>query len=70
MIDEPPPPTPGTITQVPEEEPRTVRGAGDTCTPAANIVTATLDTCGRNLASDQNWVKVTLSGQWHVSDLR
>ena len=61
MIDEPPPPTPGTITQVPEEEPRTVRGAGDTCTPAANIVTATLDTW-TNLASDQNWVKVTLAG--------
>ena len=60
MIDEPPPPTPGTITQVPEEEPRTVRGAGDTCTPDANIVTATLDTW-TNLASDENWVQVTLS---------
>ena len=61
MIVEPPPPTPGTITQVPEEEPRTVRGAGDACSPAANIVTATLDTW-TNLASNQNWVPlVTLA---------
>ena len=61
MLDEPPPPrpTPGTITQVPEEEPRTERAAGETCTPAANIVTATLDTW-TNLASDENWVQVTL----------
>ena len=63
MLDEPPPPplspTPGTITQVPEKELLTERGAGDTCSPAANIVTATLDTW-TNLASDENWVQVTL----------
>ena len=61
MLDEPPPPrpTPGTITQVPEKEPLTERGAGDACNPAANIVTATLDTW-TNLASDENWVQVTL----------
>ncbi len=60
MIDEPPPPTPGTITQVPEKELATERAQGDTCTPAANIVTATLDTW-TNFASDVNWVQVTLS---------
>ena len=62
MLDEPPPPlrpTPGTITQVPEKEPLTERATGDTCTPAANIVTATLDTT-TNLSSSQNWVQVTL----------
>ena len=61
MIDEPPPPTPGTITQVPEEELATERAQGDACSPAANIVTATLDTW-TNLASNQNWVQVTLTG--------
>ena len=63
MLDEPPPPplspTPGTITQVPEKELLTERGAGDTCTPAANSVTATLDTW-TNLSSSENWVQVTL----------
>ena len=60
ILDEPPPPTPGTITQVPEEEPRTVRGAGDTCTPAANIVDITPGTA-KDLSNGQNWVKVTLT---------
>ena len=62
MLDEPPPPlrpTPGTITQVPEKEPLTERAAGDTCTPAANSVTATLDTA-TNLTNGENWVQVTL----------
>ncbi len=62
MLDEPPPPpltpTPGTITQVPVEEPLTERGAGDTCTPA-DSVTATIDTW-TNLSSSENWVQVTL----------
>ena len=62
MLDEPPPlrPTPGTITQVPEKEPLTERAAGEMCIPAANIVTATLDTT-TNLTSSENWVKVTLT---------
>ena len=61
VLTEPPPlrPTPGTITQVPEKEHLTERATGDTCTPAANIVTATLDTT-TNLSSSQNWVQVTL----------
>ena len=62
MLDEPPPPlrpTPGTITQVPEKELLTERGAGDTCTPAADSVTATLDTW-THLSSSQTWVQVTL----------
>ena len=61
VLTEPPPlrPTPGTIIQVPEKEPLTERATGDTCTPAANIVTATLDTT-TNLSSSQNWVQVTL----------
>ena len=64
MLDEPPPPlrpTPGTITYVPEKEPLTEKATGDTCTPAANIVTATLDTT-TNLTSSENWVQVTLRG--------
>ena len=62
VLDEPPPPlrpTPGTITQVPEKEPLTEKATGDTCTPAANSVTATLETT-TNLTSIQNWVQVTL----------
>ena len=62
MLDEPPPPlrpTPSTITQVPEKEPLTEKAAGDACTPAANSVTATLDTT-TNLTSSENWVQVTL----------
>ena len=61
ILDEPPPlrPTPSTITQVPEKEPLTEKGVGDACSPAANIVTATLDTT-TNLSSSQNWVQVTL----------
>ena len=62
ILDEPPPPlrpTPSTITQVPEKEPLTEKGAGDACTPAANSVTATLDTT-TNLTSSENWVQVTL----------
>ena len=61
-LDEPPPPlspTPGTITQVPEKEPLTEKATGDTCTPAANSVTVTLDTT-TNLTSSENWVQVTL----------
>ena len=63
VLDEPPPPlrpTPGTITYVPEKEPLTERATGDACSPAANSVTATLDTT-TNLASIQNWVQVTLT---------
>ena len=62
ILDEPPPlrPTPSTITQVPEKEPLTEKGAGDTCTPAANIVTATVGTA-KGLSNGQNWVKVTLT---------
>ena len=63
VLDEPPPPlrpTPSTITQVPEKEPLTEKGAGDTCTPAANIVTATVGTA-KGLSNGQNWVKVTLT---------
>ena len=63
MLDEPPPPlrpTPSTITQVPEKEPLTEKGAGDTCTPAANIVTATVGSA-KGLSNGQNWVKVTLT---------
>ena len=37
----------------------TERATGDACTPAANSVTATLDTT-TNLTSIQNWVQVTL----------
>ena len=62
VLDEPPPPlrpTPSTITYVPEKEPLTEKGAGDACTPAANSVTATLDTT-TNLTSSENWVQVTL----------
>ena len=64
MLDEPPPPpltpTPGTITQVPEKELLTERGAGDTCTPAANTVDITPGTA-KGLSNGQNWVKVTLT---------
>ena len=63
ILDEPPPPlrpTPSTITQVPEKELATEKGAGDTCTPAANIVTATVGTA-KGLSNGQNWVKVTLT---------
>ena len=63
VLDEPPPPlrpTPSTITQVPEKEPLTEKGAGDTCTPAGNIVTATVGTA-KSLSNGQNWVKVTLT---------
>ena len=61
VLDEPPPlrPTPSTITYVPEKEPLTEKAQGDTCTPAANSVTATLDTT-TNLTSSENWVQVTL----------
>ena len=63
MLDEPLPPplspTPGTITQVPEKELLTERATGDACTPAADIVTATIDTW-TNLSSSQTWVQVTL----------
>ena len=59
VLDEPPPPplrpTPGTITQVPEKELLTERGAGDTCTPAADSVTATLDTWMRCSDSSRRW---------------
>ena len=62
MLDEPPPlrPTPGTITQVPEKEPLTEKGAGDTCTPAANTQTIAPGTA-KGLSNGQNWVKVTLT---------
>ena len=62
ILDEPPPlrPTPGTITQVPEKELATEKGAGDTCTPAANIVTVTVGSA-KGLSNSQNWVKVTLT---------
>ena len=63
VLDEPPPPlrpTPSTITQVPEKELATEKGAGDTCTPAANIVTATVGSA-KGLSNGQNWVKVTLT---------
>ena len=62
MLDEPPPlrPTPGTITQVPEKEPLTEKGAGDTCTPAANTVDIAPGTA-KGLSNGQNWVKVTLT---------
>ena len=62
MLDEPPPlrPTPSTITQVPEKELATEKGAGDTCSPAANIVTATVGSA-KGLSNSQNWVKVTLT---------
>ncbi len=62
VLDEPPPPlrpTPSTITQVPEKELATEKAAGDACSPAANSVTATLDTT-TNLTSSENWVQVTL----------
>ena len=62
VLDEPPPPlrpTPSTITQVPEKEPLTEKAQGDACSPAANSVTATLDTW-TNLTSSENWVQVTL----------
>ena len=65
VIDEPPPtpplrPTPGTITQVPEKELATEKGAGDTCSPAANIVDIAPGTA-KGLSNGQNWVKVTLT---------
>ncbi|WP_420446838.1 hypothetical protein [Candidatus Poriferisodalis sp.] len=62
MLDEPPPlrPTPSTITQVPEKELATEKGAGDTCTPAANLVDITPGTA-KDLSNGQNWVKVTLT---------
>ena len=63
VLDEPPPPlrpTPSTITQVPEKELATEKGAGDTCTPAANIVDITPGTA-KGLSNSQNWVKVTLT---------
>ena len=65
ILDEPPPPlplrpTPSTITQVPEKEPLTEKAAGDTCSPAANIVTATVGSA-KGLSNGQNWVKVTLT---------
>ena len=63
MLDEPPPPplrpTPSTITQVPEKEPLTEKGAGDTCTPV-NSVTAALD-AWKGLSSSQEWVQVMLT---------
>ena len=72
VLDEPPPPlrpTPSTITQVPEMEPLTEEAAGDTCTPAADSVTATLDTWDephrrRELGAGH------AQGQCQVSDLR
>ena len=65
VLDEPPPPlplrpTPSTITQVPEKEPLTEKDAGDTCTPATNIVTATVGTA-KVLTGDEDWVKVALT---------
>ena len=62
ILDEPPPlrPTPSTITQVPEKEPLTEKGAGDACSPAANIVDITPGTA-KGLSNGQNWVKVTLT---------
>ena len=62
ILDEPPPlrPTPSTITQVPEKELATEKGAGDTCTPAANTVDITPGTA-KGLSNGQNWVKVTLT---------
>ena len=60
MLDEPPPPTPGTITYVPEKEPLTEKATGDTCTPAANLVDITPGTA-KGLSNNQNWVKVTLT---------
>ena len=61
VLDEPPPlrPTPSTITYVPEKEPLTEKGAGDACSPAANIVTATPD-AWKGLSNSQTWVQVTL----------
>ena len=63
VLEEPPPPlrpTPSTITQVPEKELATEKGAGDTCSPAANIVTATVGSA-KGLSNGQNWVQVTLT---------
>ena len=62
MLDEPPPlrPTPSTITYVPEKELLTEKGAGDACSPAANIVDITPGTA-KGLSNGQNWVKVTLT---------
>ena len=64
MLDEPPPPplrpTPSTITQVPEKELATEKAQGDTCSPAANIVTAELD-AWKGLSSSQEWVQVMLT---------
>ena len=64
VLDEPPPPlplrpTPGTITQVPEKELATEKGAGDTCTPE-DSVTVTVGSA-KGLSNSQNWVKVTLT---------
>ena len=62
MLDEPPPPlrpTPSTITQVPEKELATEKGAGDTCTPA-NSATVTVGTEEKFLPSSQIWAQFTL----------
>ena len=61
MLDEPPPlrPTPGTITQVPEKEPLTEKGAGDTCIPA-DSATVTVGTEEKFLPEDQIWAQFTL----------
>ena len=43
----------------------TERATGDACSPAANIVTAALDTT-KGLSSSQNWVQVTLTANvWY-----
>ena len=72
VLDEPPPPlrpTPGTITYVPEKEPLTERATGDACTPAANSVTATLDTT-TNLTEQRELGAGHAQGQSRDSDLR
>ena len=61
MLDEPPPlrPTPSTITQVPEKELATEKGAGDACSPA-NSATVTVGPEEKFLPEDQIWAQFTL----------
>ena len=59
MLDEPPPPTPGTITYVPEKEPLTEKATGDTCTPE-DSVTVTVGPEEKFLPDGQVWAQFTL----------
>ena len=59
VLDEPLPPTPGTITYVPKKELATEKAAGDACTPE-DSVTVTVGTEEKFLTRSQTWAQFTL----------